>query len=46
MPETPSLRSASPDEVAEALAFALQYDRRKRVYHADEMMAGSPLTGS
>lgn len=39
MPETPNLRPASPDEIAEALAFALRYDRRRRVYHADDMMA-------
>ncbi len=39
MPETPNVRPASPDEVAEALAFALRYEVRKRVYHADEMMA-------
>jgi hypothetical protein len=33
------LRPAPPDEIAEALAVALQYDGRKRIYHADEMMA-------
>jgi hypothetical protein len=39
MPETPSLRSASSDEVAETLSIRLRYDRRKCVYHADEMMS-------
>jgi hypothetical protein len=39
MPETPHLSAASPDEIAETLAFALRYDGRKRVYHADAMMA-------
>jgi hypothetical protein len=39
MPETPEHRSASPEDVANALAFALRYEGRKRVNHADEMMA-------
>jgi hypothetical protein len=39
MPETPNLRPASPDEIAEALSFALRYEGRKRVNHADTMMA-------
>jgi hypothetical protein len=39
MSETPSLRPASPDEIAEALSFALRYEGRKRVNHADTMMA-------
>jgi hypothetical protein len=39
MTATPNLRPASPDEIAEVLAFALRYDGRRRVYHADEMMA-------
>lgn len=37
MPDT--LRPASPDEIADALAFALRYEGRKRVYHADDFMA-------
>jgi hypothetical protein len=36
--ETP-LRPATAAEVTEALSFALRYDGRKRVHHADEMMA-------
>jgi hypothetical protein len=33
------LRPATPDEIAETLSFALRYDGRKRVYHADDAMA-------
>jgi hypothetical protein len=29
----------SEDELIESLAFALRYDGRKRVHHADDMMA-------
>jgi hypothetical protein len=39
MPDTSEHRPASPDDVANALAFALRYEGRKRVNHADEMMA-------
>ena len=39
MPDTPSLRPASPDELAETLAFALRYEGRKRVPQADDLMA-------
>jgi hypothetical protein len=39
MPGTSPLRPATPDEIAQALSFALRYDGRKRVHHADEMMA-------
>lgn len=38
MPDTP-LRPAQPDEIAETLAFALRYEGRKRVHHADDFMA-------
>ena len=34
-----SLRPATPDEIADALSFALRYRGRKRVHHADDMMA-------
>jgi hypothetical protein len=34
-----SLRPASTEEIAESISFALRYDGRKRVSHADEMMA-------
>jgi hypothetical protein len=38
MPDT-HLRPATPDEIADALSFALRYQGRKRVNHADDMMA-------
>jgi hypothetical protein len=37
--QRPSLRPATADEIAEALSFALRYQGRKRVNHADDMMA-------
>ncbi len=39
MPDTPHLRPATPDEIAETLSFALRYEGRQRVHHADDMMA-------
>jgi hypothetical protein len=33
------LRPATPDEIAETLSFALRYDSRRRVHHADDAMA-------
>jgi hypothetical protein len=39
MPDEPHLRPATSDEIADALSFALQYQGRKRVHHADSMMA-------
>jgi hypothetical protein len=39
MPDEPHLRPATPDEIAETLSFALRYDGRKRVHHADDAMA-------
>ncbi len=33
------LRPATTDEIADALAFALRFDGRKRVHHGDELMA-------
>lgn len=33
------LRPATPGEIAESLSFALRYDGRRRVHHADEAMA-------
>ncbi len=38
MTDAPQLRPATPDEIADALAFALRYDGRKRVHDADEPM--------
>lgn len=37
--EVPPLRPATPEEIAESLSFALRYDGRRRVHHADETMA-------
>jgi len=39
MDERAGLHAANVDEVAEALSFALRYDGRRRVHHADEAMA-------
>lgn len=39
MSDAPRLRPATQNEIAEALSFALRYQGRKRVYHADDMMA-------
>lgn len=39
MTEDPELRPATPEEIAESLSFALRYDGRRRVHHADEAMA-------
>jgi hypothetical protein len=39
MPDAPPLRPATPDKIAQALSFALRFDGRKRVHHADDMMA-------
>ena len=33
------LSPATPDEIAQTLAFALRFDGRKRVRHADELVA-------
>ena len=34
-----ALREASMEEIMESLSFALRYEGRKRVSHADEVMA-------
>jgi len=39
MSEETRLRPATPDEIQDALAFALRFQGRKRVHHADNMMA-------
>jgi hypothetical protein len=39
MSEEDKLRPATAEEIAESIAFALRYEGRKRVTHADEMMA-------
>lgn len=37
--ESRPLRPATPEEIAESLSFALRWDGRRRVHHADEAMA-------
>ena len=39
MPDEPHLRPATPEEIAQSLAFALQYSGRKRVHDAADAMA-------
>jgi hypothetical protein len=39
MPDTPHLRPATADEIADSLSFPLRCQGRKRVHHADDMMA-------
>ena len=39
MPDAPALLPASEEEIADSLAFGLRYDGRKRVHHADTVMA-------
>lgn len=38
MPDAPSLRQATADEIADGLSFALRYDGRKRRHDADQVM--------
>jgi hypothetical protein len=38
-PMPDALRRATPDEIAETLSFALLYQGRRRVHHADDAMA-------
>jgi hypothetical protein len=38
MPDTPHLRPATADEIADTLSLALRYQGRKRVHHADDAM--------
>ena len=39
MDDDTALRPATAEEIAESLAFSLRFDGRKRVNHADAMMA-------
>ena len=43
MPDDPRLgshlRPATAEEIAETLSFALRYEGRRRVHHADDVMA-------
>ena len=38
MPDTPHLRPATADEIAETLSFALRYEGRARVHRAEDMV--------
>ena len=38
MSDEPDLRPATPSELADSLSFALRYDGRRRVHHADDAM--------
>lgn len=39
MPDDARLRPATAEEIADTLSFALRYEGRKRVHHADDVMA-------
>jgi hypothetical protein len=39
MSDDERMTPASPDDLEQALAFALRFDGRKRVHHGDEFMA-------
>jgi hypothetical protein len=39
MPDDSDLSPATPEDVADALAFALRFQGRKRVHNADEIMS-------
>ena len=39
MSDNHDLRPATASEIADSLSFALRYDSRKRVHHADDVMA-------
>ena len=39
MSDEPDLRPATPSELDDSLSFALRYDGRRRVHHADDAMA-------
>ena len=41
MADPDKLTPADPRDIADALAFALRFDGRKRVHNADEIMARS-----
>jgi hypothetical protein len=39
MPDDAQLRPATPNEIADTLAFALRYDGRRQHHRADQLMA-------
>ncbi len=39
MPDERLLQPATPEDIVDALSFALRFEGRRRVYHADDSMA-------
>ena len=39
MPDEPSLKPATAEDIVDALSFALRFEGRRRVYFADDSMA-------
>jgi hypothetical protein len=39
MPDEPLLQPATAEDIVDALSFALRFEGRRRVYHADDSMA-------
>jgi hypothetical protein len=39
MPDEPQLSPATPEDLVDALSFALRFEGRRRVYHAEDSMA-------
>ena len=39
MPDEPKLSPATPEDLVNALSFALRFEGRRRVHHADDSMA-------
>ena len=39
MPDEVQLSPATPEDIVDALAFALRFEGRRRVYHAEDSMA-------
>jgi hypothetical protein len=39
MPDEPPLQPATAEDIVDALSFALRFEGRRRVYHAEDSMA-------
>jgi len=39
MPDEPPLAPATPEDLVDALSFALRFEGRRRIHHADDSMA-------
>jgi hypothetical protein len=39
MPDDPPLQPATAEDIVDALSFALRFEGRRRVYHAEDSMA-------